>query len=265
MPIEHVDVQDEGVLHDVTARQLQDKLRGRRFDEPRRHGKWLIVPVGKGSMLLHFGMTGSLHWTDSGQARHRHDRVVFSFANGELRYRDMRKLHGLPWAEDQQKVEEILARVGPDAAEISGDRLPELLTGRRMQIKSALLDQSIRRDRQPARRRNPVAGAHPPPPAVHPPGPRRARGTRNCSAGREALRFYRDQADNSLWKIVKDTTSGEVTTLVLTDSDAWTVTVTTTLTSAAPTRGPDQAVHAETPPGERISFARHPYGCIVGM
>jgi hypothetical protein len=52
LPIEHVDVQDEGLLHDVTAGQLQDKLRGRRFDEPRRHGKWLIVPVGKGSMLL---------------------------------------------------------------------------------------------------------------------------------------------------------------------------------------------------------------------
>ena len=122
---------------------MQDKLRGRRFDEPRRHGKWLIVPVGKGSMLLHFGMTGSLHWTDSGQARHRHDRVIFSFANGELRYRDMRKLQGLRWAEDQQEVEEILAQVGPDAAEISGDRLPELLTGRRVQIKSALMDQSI--------------------------------------------------------------------------------------------------------------------------
>jgi hypothetical protein len=28
-PIEHVDVQDEGVLHDVTAGRLQDKLRGR--------------------------------------------------------------------------------------------------------------------------------------------------------------------------------------------------------------------------------------------
>jgi hypothetical protein len=39
-------------------------------------------------------------------------------------------------------------------------------------------------------------------------------------------------ADNSLWKIVKDTTSGEVTTLVFTDSDAWTVTVTTIPTSA---------------------------------
>jgi formamidopyrimidine-DNA glycosylase len=174
LPIEHVDVQDEGVLHDVTVRQLQDKLRGRRLDEPRRHGKWLIVPVGKGSMLLHFGMTGSLHWTDSGQARHRHDRVIFSFANGELRYRDMRKLQGLRWAEDQQEVEEILAQVGPDAAEISGDRLPELLTGRRMQIKSALMDQSII-----VGIGNLLAdeilwrGRHPPPPAVHPPGPRR--------------------------------------------------------------------------------------------
>jgi formamidopyrimidine-DNA glycosylase len=143
LSIEHVDVQDEGVLHDVTARQLQDKLRGRRFDEPQRHGKWLIVPVGKGSMLLHFGMTGSLHWAESGQSRHRHDRVIFSFVNGELRYRDMRKLQGLRWAEDQQEVEEILAQLGPDAAEISGDRLAELLAGRRMQIKSALMDQSI--------------------------------------------------------------------------------------------------------------------------
>jgi formamidopyrimidine-DNA glycosylase len=87
LPIEHVDVQDEGVLHDVTAGQLQDKLRGRRFDEPRRHGKWLIVPVGKRSMLLpgptlHVG--SGVRWRVSEAAeRVGEDRLVEADAGGE--------------------------------------------------------------------------------------------------------------------------------------------------------------------------------------
>jgi formamidopyrimidine-DNA glycosylase len=49
---------------------------------------------------MHFGTTGSLQWCPAGEPRHRHDRVVFVFDAGELRYRDMRKLHGLRLALD---------------------------------------------------------------------------------------------------------------------------------------------------------------------
>src|SRR5687767_13219702 len=84
-----VDVVDPGVLHGVTGRRLRENLRGCRFEQPRRHGKWLIAPVADGPIVaLHFGMTGALCWTGADAGRHDHDRVVLVFDDGELRYRD---------------------------------------------------------------------------------------------------------------------------------------------------------------------------------
>jgi formamidopyrimidine-DNA glycosylase len=137
--ISDVEVLDAQVLRGVTVRRLRSALRGQRFAQPWRRGKWLIAPVAgrPEHVVLHFGMTGSLRW-DEGE-RHPHDRVVFVFGDGELRYRDMRKLQGLRLESD---VDRLLADTGPDALEVSRAQLRELLGGRR-RLKPALVDQSV--------------------------------------------------------------------------------------------------------------------------
>jgi len=135
---------DAGVLRGVSAGQLRDRVAGRRFGEPRRLGKWLIAPL-KGrpeTVLLHFGMTGSLRWATLDDDRHQHDRVIFVFDEGELRYRDMRKLQGLHLAGDAAELDRLLAGVGPDALEVSKERFRDLL-GRRRRLKELLADQSV--------------------------------------------------------------------------------------------------------------------------
>jgi formamidopyrimidine-DNA glycosylase len=138
-PIEHVEVRDKGVLRGVTAERLSRTLTGRRFSEPGRHGKWLIAPAGPDAVALHFGMTGSLHWGEPD----RHDRVVFVFSDGELRYRDMRKLQGLRLLDYPRGVEDLLAGLGPDATEMTAKKWDEVLRGRRGQLKATLVDQSV--------------------------------------------------------------------------------------------------------------------------
>jgi formamidopyrimidine-DNA glycosylase len=145
--IKRVEVFDPGVLRGVSAPRLGERLRGRRFRPPRRHGKWLIVPVSDGhgdepTVLLHFGMTGSLRWAAEGDDRHRHDRVAFVFAEGELRYRDMRKLQGLRLASGRE-VDRTLADLGPDAVGLSRVGLADVLRGRRGKVKATLVDQSV--------------------------------------------------------------------------------------------------------------------------
>src|SRR5436305_11936754 len=145
--IERVEVLDDGVLREVSADELASTLRGQRFDEPCRRGKWLIVPVTHGEgpvLLLHFGMTGALLWAGSGEERHRHDRIVFGLSDGELRYRDMRKLQGVRPRRDDRDVQRALADVGPDAAESTfGKQLRELLRGRLRQLTAALVASSV--------------------------------------------------------------------------------------------------------------------------
>lgn len=142
-PIVSVSVRDAGVLRGVSARRLDAALRGRRFGEPRRHGKWLVAPAGGPVLLLHFGMTGSLSWHRADDPRHRHDRVVWRLRDGELRYRDMRKLQGVRLAGDDEQAERALDGLGPDALELSRGGLADLLSGRRGRLKTTLTDQSV--------------------------------------------------------------------------------------------------------------------------
>lgn len=105
--IRRVEVRDRGAL------------RGRRFRRPQRHGKWLVARTDARPVLLfHFGMTGALWWRRRGEPERPHDRIVFGMKPGELRYNDLRKLHGARLA-SEAGAERVLARLGPDALAIS--------------------------------------------------------------------------------------------------------------------------------------------------
>ena len=141
--VRRVVVTDPGILRNTTASALDRNLRGRTFDRPDRHGKWLIGWTDGPAVLLHFGMTGDLvHGRDPG-GRHRHDRVIFELSDGEVRYRNMRKLGGLWLAHGPDDVASILGPLGPDALSVSRRQFHDLLRARRGQVKPALLGQRL--------------------------------------------------------------------------------------------------------------------------
>lgn len=141
--ISRVEVLDAGVLHAVRPRELDQALVGRRLGSPDRHGKWLLAHTDGPTVMLHFGMTGELRFTGWDEPRHRHDRVVFVTDEGELRYRDMRKLQGLRLAPDDDAVAEALADLGPDASTVTREQLDAMLDDRRGAVKTVLVDQGV--------------------------------------------------------------------------------------------------------------------------
>ncbi len=138
--IRDIDVLDTGVIRNCDVRRLRRALRGRHLRGPERRGKWLLAPTDGPTLLLHFGMTGSLEWDGE---PHRHDRVVFHLDGGELRYRDQRKLQGLWLADDDEDAADIIGRQGPDALGLPKNRLRERVAGRRTKLKAALMDQTV--------------------------------------------------------------------------------------------------------------------------
>ncbi|HEX6445539.1 MAG TPA: DNA-formamidopyrimidine glycosylase family protein [Streptosporangiales bacterium] len=149
--IRRVDVPDAGVLKGVTADRLRRRLRGRVLGTPRRHGKWLAVPLrapgrrhrpDEPVVVFHFGMTGELCWCDAGEPRHRFDRVVLGTDRRELRFRDMRKLQGIRLLSGDDELAALFAQLGPDAAAVARDEFAGLLHGSRAAVKSRLMDQS---------------------------------------------------------------------------------------------------------------------------
>ena len=135
---------DPTIVRNTTPIALARALKGRRFAEPERLGKWLIAWTDGPALLLHFGMTGGLVWSGDEPERHRHDRLVLELNGGEeLRYRNMRKLGGVWLAHDADEVGRVLGPLGPDALDLTRRRFLELLARRRGGVKAALMDQTL--------------------------------------------------------------------------------------------------------------------------
>jgi formamidopyrimidine-DNA glycosylase len=141
--VRDVVVTDPGILRNATPPELDRALRGHRFEEPERRGKWLIAPTDGPALLLHFGMTGDISWAPDAAGRHHHDRLIVALDRGELRYRNMRKLGGVWLASDPGDVDELLHRLGPDAFSVGREEFLERLGRRRGRVKAALMDQSF--------------------------------------------------------------------------------------------------------------------------
>jgi formamidopyrimidine-DNA glycosylase len=138
-----VDVLDFELVRNRAPRYLNSALVGHRFGSPRRHGKWLIAPVGEVEVLMHFGMTGALAWSSTESDRHMHDRVIFVCDGGELRYNNMRRFGGVWLAENGEERAKVTGPLGPDAAAISQKEFAAVLASRRGAIKAALIDQRL--------------------------------------------------------------------------------------------------------------------------
>lgn len=141
--IRHVEVLDPGILRNVTAQVLARTLTGRRFKQPRRHGKWLILPTDGPTLVVHSGMTGHPYFARAGDAAEGRERLVISLDRGEFRYADLRKLRGIWLARDDEAVADVMGAQGPDALSMDVRRFAKALSGRRGALKPTLMNQSV--------------------------------------------------------------------------------------------------------------------------
>jgi len=148
--IDGVEAPGPRVLKGTSPSGLGRVLKGREFTSTRRHGKYLFVRADGGggakSLVLHFGMTGYLEYFEGGPGPGvdmDHARVVVDFSGGaHLVYIAPRQIGLVTWTGDEEGFIEEKG-LGPDAMEIDRDGFVELMRGRRGDVKSALMDQSL--------------------------------------------------------------------------------------------------------------------------
>lgn len=125
-------------------------LRGRTIDRVSRRGKYIIFHFsGDHHLILHLRLTGSLRLTGVDEPRGPHDRLVLVVAGGRLRsvrhliLRDMRQFARAVWcAPGALALNPALAKLGPEANELTTDKLKPILAASRRPIKMLLLDQT---------------------------------------------------------------------------------------------------------------------------
>jgi formamidopyrimidine-DNA glycosylase len=144
---------------------LRRRLTGRTVCFLARRGKYLVATLDDTSRLvLHLGMTGQLFSSDATSPRllsvtrraslapeeqrhfrpdaHTHLRLGFEDGGPEVLFRDVRRFGKVLLLGPGQRSER-LDRLGIEALELSGQELFRATRGRKLAIKSLLLDQSV--------------------------------------------------------------------------------------------------------------------------
>lgn len=164
--ISRVEVRCDRVLLKPDAATFARLLTGQAFARPERHGKFLILPLERNTLLVHLGMTGQVTVRDpmkpdepferqpvtglqrtSQHAIDAHTHIVLDFDDGlQLMYRDIRKFGKWRlYRPEELPTAPELSRLGPDPL-TSAYRLEdfrEQLKRTRRAVKAALLDQGL--------------------------------------------------------------------------------------------------------------------------
>jgi formamidopyrimidine-DNA glycosylase len=126
---------------------LARRLRGREIREVARRAKYLLINTDGGTLIFHFGMSGTLRlFTGDGakNPRLRHDHLEVEISGGALlRYHDPRRFGLVLWRADGGEMPEKQFGPEPLSRAFNGGYLYRAIRGRKIAIKAALLNPRI--------------------------------------------------------------------------------------------------------------------------
>mgnify|MGYP003693994387 CR=1 FL=1 len=95
-------------------RWLPARIKGRTIDALDRRSKYLLFRLAEDTLLVHFGMTGSLRAHRAPPPRRTHDHVDIVLDSGvTLRYHDPRRFGAMLWLPSPAERHPLLASLGP--------------------------------------------------------------------------------------------------------------------------------------------------------
>jgi len=122
----------DGRLRWPVPKTLQKLLPGQKVHGIERRGKYLLIELDTGHVLVHLGMTGTLRVLPSTDPLKLHDRVTLEFGKLSLRLHDPRKFGAVLWhPKTKGPIEKnpLLQKLGvePFAPEFAGELGAEIL------------------------------------------------------------------------------------------------------------------------------------------
>ena len=123
--------------------EFEEALVGRQVMSAGRRGKYVILGLSQGYLLIHLKMSGRLRIVSAYEPLDKHTHTIFDLDNGrQLRFRDVRKFGRAYLVDDPVQV---TAGLGPEplAQELTVEDFSRLLARRSGRLKSLLLNQAF--------------------------------------------------------------------------------------------------------------------------
>jgi formamidopyrimidine-DNA glycosylase len=123
--------------------QFKKQVVGRQVRSVGRRGKYVILALDRGYLLIHLKMSGRLYLVPKGQAWEKHEHTTFDLDDGhQLRFWDVRKFGRVYLVEEP---EQVTGGLGPEPLDddLTLEDFRQRLAGRSGRLKSLLLNQAF--------------------------------------------------------------------------------------------------------------------------
>jgi len=124
---------------------LAQEVQGQVIKAVNRRGKYILLELNSGEIMIHLGMSGSLRIVDQDKPVMKHDHVDFCFSNGKaLRLTDPRRFGSVLW-QPQNEHHELLYKLGPEplSEQFNSEYLKAACDGRKAAIKQVIMDSKV--------------------------------------------------------------------------------------------------------------------------
>ncbi len=125
---------------------LPAQVTGQTIHAVTRRGKYLLLGLDQGHLILHLGMSGSLRVLSNDTSPTRHDHIDFIMASGQLlRLRDPRRFGSLHWTREPPEQHPLLSTLGPEpfSDPFTGRYLYTLSRGRQVAVKNFIMNAQV--------------------------------------------------------------------------------------------------------------------------
>jgi len=121
-------------------------LPGQHIIDVTRRGKYLILQMPKGALIMHLGMSGSMRILSADEPVRKHDHFDLVLDNGKcLRFHDPRRFGSILWSKTDPLQHKLLIKLGPEPDDdlLCGDYLWQRSRHKRVTIKSFIMDSHV--------------------------------------------------------------------------------------------------------------------------
>lgn len=143
-------VQDVVMRHQQLRWPIPSDLKTRLYHQKivnlSRRGKYLLIQLDNGSLIIHLGMSGSLRILDCSTSPTRHDHLDIIFSKEKLlRYNDPRRFGAVLWTDENPYEHPLIKSMGVEPLDenFTGQYLYQKSRCRQVPIKTLIMNSKI--------------------------------------------------------------------------------------------------------------------------
>ena len=134
-----VEVLTESIING--DQNFTQKVKGQIIEDIQRRGKYIIIKLNQGNLLIHLRMTGKLLYNGD-KDKHTH-LIIYLAQDTRLNYKDVRKFGRILYLSDSQLQNYLATKVGLEPLEMSFEEFSQRIMKKKGPIKKNLLDQGV--------------------------------------------------------------------------------------------------------------------------